>query len=97
MSSSEIDHWIQGASTIFNDWKAQLARTTNIGERTLLQEAIGENSYLPYLDENGKPDSFLIANFYEKEQVKRPCTPLPICCTLLTSRPDILSSRTKNA
>lgn len=71
MSSSEIDHWIQGASTIFNGWKAQLARTTNIGERTLLQEAIGENSYLPYLDENGKPDSFLIANFYEKEQVKR--------------------------
>lgn len=71
MSSSEIDHWIQGASAIFNDWKAQLARTTNIGERTLLQEAIGENSYLPYLDENGKPDSFLIANFYEKEQVKR--------------------------
>ena len=52
MSSSEIDHWIQGASTIFNGWKAQLARTTNIGERTLLQEAIGENSYLPYLDEN---------------------------------------------
>ena len=37
MSSSEIDHWIQGASTIFNGWKSQLARTTNIGERTLLQ------------------------------------------------------------
>lgn len=81
MSSSEIDHWIQGASAIFNDWKAQLARTTNIGERTLLQEAIGENSYLPYLDENGKPDSFLIANFYEKEQVKRLYTSADLLCS----------------
>lgn len=81
MSSSEIDHWIQGASTIFNGWKSQLARTTNIGERTLLQEAIGENSYLPYLDENGKPDSFLIANFYEKEQVKRLYTSADLLCS----------------
>ena len=48
MSAPEIDHWIQGASTVFNGWKVQLARTSNIGERTLLQEAIGENSYLPY-------------------------------------------------
>lgn len=80
MSASEIDHWIEGASNIFNGWKAQLARTSNIGERTLLQEAIGENSYLPYLDENGKPDPFLIANFYEKEQVKRLYTSTDLLC-----------------
>lgn len=80
MSAAEIDSWIQGASTIFNGWKAQLARTTNIGERTLLQEAIGENSYLPYLDENGRPDPFLIANFYEKEQVKRLYTSTDLLC-----------------
>lgn len=80
MSSSEIDHWIQGAATVFNGWKVQLARTSNIGERTLLQEAIGENSYLPYLDENGKLDPFLIANFYEKEQVKRLYTSADLLC-----------------
>lgn len=80
MSSSEIDCWIQGATTVFNGWKAQLARTSNIGERTLLQEAIGENSYLPYLGENGKPDPFLIANFYEKEQVKRLYTSTELLC-----------------
>lgn len=57
MSAPEIDHWIQGASTVFNGWKVQLARTSNIGERTLLQEAIGENSYLPYLDEKTRPVS----------------------------------------
>lgn len=80
MSAAEIDSWIQGASSIFNGWKTQLARTTNIGERTLLQEAIGENSYLPYLDENGRPDPFLIANFYEKEQVKRLYTSTDLLC-----------------
>lgn len=80
MSSEEIDNWIQGASSIFNGWKTQLARTTNIGERTLLQEAIGENSYLPYLDDNGHPDPFLIANFYEKEQVKRLYTSTDLLC-----------------
>lgn len=80
MSPEEIDSWIQGASTIFNGWKTQLARTTNIGERTLLQEAIGENSYLPYLDNNGRPDPFLIANFYEKEQVKRLYTSTDLLC-----------------
>lgn len=80
MSAAEIDSWIQGASSIFNGWKMQLARTTNIGERTLLQEAIGENSYLPYLDENGRPDPFLIANFYEKEQVKRLYTSTDLLC-----------------
>lgn len=80
MSPQEIDSWIQGASSIFNGWKTQLARTTNIGERTLLQEAIGENSYLPYLDENGRPDPFLIANFYEKEQVKRLYTSTDLLC-----------------
>ena len=52
MSANEIDSWIEGAASIFNGWKKQLARTSNIGERTLLQEAIGENSYLPYLDAN---------------------------------------------
>lgn len=80
MSPEEIDCWIQGASSIFNGWKALLARTTNIGERTLLQEAIGENSYLPYLDDNGRPDPFLIANFYEKEQVKRLYTSTDLLC-----------------
>lgn len=80
MSTTEIDHWIEGASAVFNGWKMQLARATNIGERTLLQEAIGENSYLPYLDENGKPDPFLIANLYEKEQVKRLYTSTDLLC-----------------
>lgn len=72
--------WIHGASTVYNNWKFQLARTSNIGERTLLQEAIGENSYLPYLDDKGKPDPFLIANFYEKEQVKRLYTSTDLLC-----------------
>lgn len=80
MSAPEIDRWIQGASAVFNGWKAQLERASNIGERTLLQEAIGENSYLPYLDENGKPDPFLIANLYEKEQVKRLYTSAALLC-----------------
>lgn len=80
MSSTEIDDWIHGASTVYNNWKFQLARTSNIGERTLLQEAIGENSYLPYLDDKGKPDPFLIANFYEKEQVKRLYTSTDLLC-----------------
>lgn len=81
MSANEIDSWIQGASHIFNGWKTQLAQTSNIGERTLLQEAIGENSYLPYLDANGKPDPFLIANLYEKEQVKRLYTSTDLLCS----------------
>lgn len=81
MSTNEIDNWIQGASHIFNGWKTQLAQTSNIGERTLLQEAIGENSYLPYLDANGKPDPFLIANLYEKEQVKRLYTSTDLLCS----------------
>ena len=81
MSANEIDSWIQGASHIFNGWKIQLAQTSNIGERTLLQEAIGENSYLPYLDANGKPDPFLIANLYEKEQVKRLYTSTDLLCS----------------
>lgn len=80
MSAAEIDSWIEGASSVFNGWKTQLARTSNIGERTLLQEAIGENSYLPYLDENGRPDPFLIANFYEKEQVKHLYTSAELLC-----------------
>lgn len=80
MTSTEIDHWLEGASTVFNGWKTQLTRTSNIGERTLLQEAIGENSYLPYLDENGKPDPFLIANYYEKEQVKHLYTSTELLC-----------------
>lgn len=82
MSTNEIDSWIQGASHIFNGWKTQLAQTSNIGERTLLQEAIGENSYLPYLDANGKPDPFLIANLYEKEQVKRLYTSTDLLCSV---------------
>lgn len=82
MSTNEIDNWIQGASHIFNGWKTQLAQTSNIGERTLLQEAIGENSYLPYLDANGKPDPFLIANLYEKEQVKRLYTSTVLLCSV---------------
>ena len=82
MSTNEIDNWIQGASHIFNGWKTQLAQTSNIGERTLLQEAIGENSYLPYLDANGKPDPFLIANLYEKEQVKRLYTSTDLLCSV---------------
>lgn len=80
MTSTEIDHWLEGASTVFNGWKTQLTRTSNIGERTLLQEAIGENSYLPYLDENGKPDPFLITNYYEKEQVKHLYTSTELLC-----------------
>lgn len=82
MSTNEIDSWIQGASHIFNGWKTQLAQTSNIGERTLLQEAIGENSYLPYLDANRKPDPFLIANLYEKEQVKRLYTSTDLLCSV---------------
>lgn len=82
MSTNEIDNWIQGAFHIFNGWKTQLAQTSNIGERTLLQEAIGENSYLPYLDANGKPDPFLIANLYEKEQVKRLYTSTDLLCSV---------------
>lgn len=80
MSPTEIDHWLEGASGIYNGWKKQLERASNTGERTLLQEAIGENSYLPYLDENGKPDPFLIANYYEKEQVKRLYTSSELLC-----------------
>ena len=45
-----------------------------------MQEAIGENSYIPYLDDKGKPDPFLIANFYEKEQVKRLYTSTDLLC-----------------
>lgn len=82
MSTNEIDSWIQGASHIFNGWKTQLAQTSNADERTLLQEVIGENSYLPYLDANGKPDSFLIANLYEKEQVKRLYTSTNLLCSV---------------
>ena len=48
------------------------------GEEEILDESAnliycsnGLAVYYNKLDENGKPDSFLIANFYEKEQVKR--------------------------
>jgi len=47
-----------------------LKKSSNDGERTLLREAMLNNSYLPYLDEKGKPDPFLIANLYEAEKVK---------------------------
>ena len=67
ISGEEIDHWLQGAGKIYNGWQQQLRASSNIGERTLLQEAIGENSYLPYLDEKGNLDPFLVANYYEKE------------------------------
>lgn len=80
MSATEISHWLEGASAVYNGWKKQLERASNIGERTLLQEAIGENSYLPYLDEAGKPDPFLIANYYEKEQVKHLYTSADLLC-----------------
>lgn len=80
MSNDEIDKWLQGAGRIYKGWQQQLSASANIGERTLLQEAIGENSYLPYLDENGVPDPFLIANYYEKEQVKRLYTSTELLC-----------------
>lgn len=80
MSNNEIDEWLEGAGKIYKGWKQQLSTADNIGERTLLQEALGENSYLPYLDENGNPDPFLIANYYEKEQVKRLYTSTTLLC-----------------
>lgn len=80
MSSEEINHWLQGAGKVYNGWQQQLRASSNIGERTLLQEAIGENSYLPYLDEKGNLDPFLVANYYEKEQVKRLYTSTTLLC-----------------
>lgn len=80
MSHGEIDRWLEGAAKIYKDWQRQLLTATNTGERTLLQEALGENSYLPYLDEQGNPDPFLIANYYEKEQVKRLYTSASLLC-----------------
>lgn len=80
MSSDEIDRWLQGADRIYKGWQQQLRTSVNMGERTLLQEAIGENSYLPYLDEKGNPDPFLIANYHEKEQVKRLYTSTTLLC-----------------
>lgn len=80
LSPNEIDRWLEGAGKVYKGWQQQLLTSVNVGERTLLQEAIGENSYLPYLDEKGNPDPFLIANFYEKEQVKRLYTSTPLLC-----------------
>ncbi|MCD7924575.1 MAG: hypothetical protein LUI85_07715 [Bacteroides sp.] len=80
MSGEEIDYWLQGAEKVYNGWQQQLRTSSNIGERTLLQEAIGENSYLPYLDEKGNLNPFLVANYYEKEQVKRLYTSTTLLC-----------------
>lgn len=69
-SEKELDSWLEGAGRIYNSWKEALKRSKNDGERTLLREAMLANSFLPYLDEDDKPDSFLIANLYEAEKVK---------------------------
>ena len=66
----EIDSWLEGAGQVYNGWRQTLKKSSNDGERTLLREAMLNNSYLPYLDEKGKPDPFLIANLYEAEKVK---------------------------
>ncbi len=66
----EIESWLQGAEKTYTGWQKVLKQATNDGERTLLREAIGNNCYLPYLDQAGKPDPFLISNFYEAEKVK---------------------------
>ena len=66
----EIDSWLKGAERIYNDWSQTLKKSPNDGERTLLREAMLNNSYLHYLDEKEKPDPFLIANLYEAEKVK---------------------------
>ena len=69
-SEKEIDSWLEGAGKVYNSWKQSLKSTSNDGERTLLREAMLNNSYLPYLDDKGNPDPFLIANLYEAEKVK---------------------------
>lgn len=69
-SEKELDSWLEGADRIYNSWKEALKRSKNDGERTLLREAMLGNSYLPYLDQDDKPDPFLIANLYEAEKVK---------------------------
>ncbi|SHG08774.1 hypothetical protein SAMN05444405_1231 [Bacteroides luti] len=69
-SEPEIKSWLQGAEDIYNDWQKLLKQTTNDGKRTLLREALGNNSFLPYLDNAGKPDPFLVSNLYEAELVK---------------------------
>jgi len=65
-----LDALIEGAGGIYNGWKRQLEQATNEGARIMLRDAMMENIYCHYLDDNGEPDPFLIANEYESEKVK---------------------------
>lgn len=69
-SRTEIDEWLEGASSTYKEWNRQLEISSNDGRRTLLREAMSANSYIRFLNENSQPEPFLIANYYEEQLVR---------------------------
>ena len=69
-SRAEIEGWLSGASKLYTLWGKQLEQVQNDGKRTLLREAMSHNSYTRFLDERGKEDAFLLANYYEEQAVR---------------------------
>lgn len=67
----ETDNWLQGAGELYKQWGQELETSHNDGKRTLLREAISNNSYTRFLDENAQIDPFLIANYYEEQAVRK--------------------------
>lgn len=70
-SREEITDWLAGAEEIYRHWNKLLESTTNDGKRTLLREAIEENSYTHFLNDTRQPEPFIIANHYEEQAVKQ--------------------------
>ena len=70
-SREEIDNWLSGAEEIYRHWNKLLESATNDGKRTLLREAIEDNSYTHFLNDARQPEPFIIANYYEEQAVKQ--------------------------
>jgi hypothetical protein len=70
-SREEIDNWLNGAEEIYRQWNKLLEASTNDGKRTLLREAIADNSYTRFLNDAKQPEPFIIANYYEEQSVKQ--------------------------
>lgn len=70
-SKEETDRWLKGAEETYRQWNRELETTDNDGKRTLLREAMDSNSYTRFLNENRKPEPFIIANYYEEQAVRK--------------------------
>ena len=70
-SKEETDRWLKGAEETYRQWSRELERTENDGKRTLLREALDNNSYNRFLNDSHHPEPFIIANHYEEQAVKK--------------------------